>query len=338
MFRNTTLKITALYLSIIMLISLFFSFTIYQISVRELERGFRQEDRALRGAPPIRELITDDDFIETRQERLLEARQRIFGLLAYTNLVILGLGGGLSYVLARRTLKPIEESHEAQKRFTADASHELRTPLTAMQTEIEVALRDATLTKTEAKDLLKSNLEELAKLQTLSNNLLHLAQFGTNPDHKDILSIDVLLHSAVAKLKPLADKKKMKIQIQAAESHQVLGNKDRLEEMFVTLLDNAIKYSPIKTSVDVTVETRQKNLLIHIVDHGPGIKASEIPHIFDRFYRADISRTRDSTHGYGLGLAIAQSIAELHDGSISVRSELNKGSRFTVQLPAKLQE
>jgi signal transduction histidine kinase len=144
MFKSATLKLTAWYLLIIMTISIAFSVVIYGVSSAELNRPFPV--RALLNSHQ-RVIINSDDFEEVRQVFVSEGRERLLVNLVVANIATLALGGGASYLLARRTLRPIQEAMDAQGRFTSDASHELRTPLTALQTEIEVALRDRKLNK-----------------------------------------------------------------------------------------------------------------------------------------------------------------------------------------------
>lgn len=132
---------------------------------------------------------------------------------------------------------------------------------------------------------------------------------------------------------PLAQKKTIRIQKDVV-STTVSGDRANVLELCVILLDNAIKYSQERREVSIRVQQSQRNVEITVIDHGTGIAKKDLPHIFDRFYRADSSRTRD---GYGLGLAIAKKIVELHRGTITVESELGKGSTFTVALPADRQ-
>jgi signal transduction histidine kinase len=172
-FRSAALKLTAWYLALIMLVSITCSFALYNVSSNDLENNNQR-----RLPRSLNELLTPNDlrsYSSLRAEQLDSDLNHLKGNLISFNLLVLLLGGAAAYALARRTLEPIEESLESQKRFTSDASHELRTPLTAMQAEIEVALRDASLTKAQAKELLQSNLEEVAKLKALSEGLLHLA-------------------------------------------------------------------------------------------------------------------------------------------------------------------
>ncbi len=116
---------------------------------------------------------------------------------------------------------------------------------------------------------------------------------------------------------------------------EILVDQMSVTESLVTLLDNAIKYSPEKTEISITTNQQPKSLEIRVSDKGTGIKASELPHIFDRFYRADSSRTNSGEQGYGIGLSIAKSVVEAHGGTISVTSEPTKGSNFTLSFPTK---
>jgi two-component system, OmpR family, sensor histidine kinase CiaH len=329
-------KLAALYLAIIMAISLFFSATVYRLSIAEFEK--------VRGVPGVVmrfPVVHEEGAVAAFKERLLEeqedlyqeAKGRILSNLVLTNVAILIGAGFLSYYLARRTLQPIEEAQEAQNRFTADASHELRTPIAAMRSETEVALMDPKLTLALAKSRLKSNLEELEKLTALSEGLLRLAQFENGELPKVRVAIEDIVQRALDRAMPLAEAKNILIRSDIPPRGHILGDQTSLTEALVILLDNAVKYSPEKTEVELTVSLGQKQVTISVGDHGMGIKATELPHIFERFYRADSARSKQQTDGYGLGLAIARNIVDVHDGSLVVESTRGKGSLFTIRLP-----
>lgn len=335
--HRNSLKLAGVYLTILMIISLFFSVNVYQLSIQELDRGLR------RPGPnsAINRLQMDsigrstlNSFLAEQEAQYEAAQQRILQRLIVVNLIILAWGGILSYYFAARTLRPIEEAHEAQSRFTADASHELRTPLAAMRAENEVALMDPKLTVKKAKQVLESNIEELTKLTELSAGLLRLAQVEKSGLAKGHVSIDTVIQSAIDRVMPLAEKKNILIH-GTVEQGKLLVNADSasLVEAFVIILDNAIKYSPDKTEVKLTVEVVNRDVVVRIADQGVGIKATELQHIFERFYRADTARSKHEISGYGLGLAIAQQIVQLHGGKITVTSRPTKGSVFSVALP-----
>lgn len=334
MFHKTYLKLTGLYLLIIMGIGLFFSAIIYQSAVHEFNQDYARQGVVIERLPNYRP--TDrvlSQFLDQRRAEYNQAKAHILNRLVLINLIILGGGGVLSYYLARRTLQPIEEAHQALERFTADASHELRTPLAVMQTENEVALMDPKLTLNEAKSQIKSNLEELAKLAILADGLLRLARQESNPEDHVEVPVETLVSNAIARTAPAAEAKHMLIGSDVKPNLVVKGDQNSLVEAIVTLLDNAIKYSPDKSEVRISAHKVSKNLIIEVKDQGTGIKAGELPHIFERFYRADSARSKQGASGYGLGLAIAKNIIDTHEGSITAKSKPGKGSTFTIQLP-----
>lgn len=332
MFKSATLRLTAWYLAIIMAISLFFSFTLYHGASRSLEDGLRRQARAFQPRFPLDTSLGGPDQLYSLQ--LQDGRQRILLDLIRTNLLIMVLAGLGSYWLARRTLEPIEEALEAQSRFTADASHELRTPLTAMQTEIEVALRDGKLKMAEAKELLKSNLEEIAKLRALSEGLLALSrhQNGEAVPFEEVSLLDVI-EEARARLEPILQQTDGRLVV-AGDDQTVMGDRDSLVSLLVILIDNAVKYSKAAPDITANLEHQLRGVQLKITDKGIGIKASDLPYIFNRFYRADSSRSK-TTNGYGLGLSIAKQIVEMHNGQIEASSVMGKGTTMTVKLPFK---
>jgi two-component system, OmpR family, sensor histidine kinase CiaH len=321
------LRLTGWYVGIIMLLSLGFSVALYNIYAVQL-RGDLQRQTGL-----VRQFIIDQDrYLPLRSAQFEESLAHIRGNLVLLNVLMLCVGGVVSYALARRHLRPVAEALEAQTRFTADASHELRTPLTAMQTETEVALRNPGLTKAEATKLLASNLEEVGKLRSLSEGLLKLAQSDGKELQFESVSLEEIAVEAVNRFIPAAQAKQVSIDNDVGPL-EVRGDQQNLIELMAILLDNAIKYSPSGSTV--TLKAKQHGKLVHlsVSDHGYGIKASDLPHIFERFYRSDQSRSKEKTAGYGLGLSIARHIVEAHQGTIEVRSTPGKGSTFTVKLP-----
>jgi two-component system, OmpR family, sensor histidine kinase CiaH len=327
-FHSATVRLTAAYLGIIMLISVLFSVLIYQVSDRELVTSLERQNRVFRDYSWYSSLPQEVTGMPQRQ--LAAAERRLKFNLFLLNLVILVAAGGASYWLARRTLRPIEEALEAQTRFTADASHELRTPLTAMKSEIEVALRDRKLDGAQARVLLSSNLEEIQKLEALSAGLLKLARHGERLELAPCRAADILA-AAVSRLDKTLEQRDITIE-QRVEDVQVLVDRTSIIEATVILLDNAIKYSPAGSTITLGAGTRGKAAYLSVRDQGQGIKASDLPHIFDRFYRADSSRSKEKVEGYGLGLSIARQIVHAQGGSIEVGSTLGKGSTFTLVL------
>jgi two-component system sensor histidine kinase CiaH len=328
-FRSAALKLTGWYLVLIMLVSISCSLALYNVSSNDLETNVRH-----RLPISVNELLSPNDLenLDNLRDRQLNTdRKHLKENLVSFNILVLVLGGAAAYALARRTLEPIEDSLEAQKRFTSDASHELRTPLTAMQAEVEVALRDPKLTKAEATELLRSNLEEVARLKALSEGLLHLAQTN-KPTELAPTPLSPSLQAAIERLDKTAKAKKVKIE-NNAKNIKLKAADHSLTELIVILLDNAIKYSPAGSKVFISTAANNKVGRISIKDEGAGIKASDLPHIFDRFFRAEASRSHTQAKGYGLGLAIAKKLANSMNGVIEVNSAPSKGSVFTIILP-----
>jgi two-component system, OmpR family, sensor histidine kinase CiaH len=321
MFKSARFKLTFWYVLIIMIISGMFSAAAYQNFSQEIERGFRQ--RRVQMMIPLIPNLEDDLIAEVKQRLILE--------LLITNGIILLTAGALSYFLAGKTLNPIEKMMEEQKRFVSDASHELRTPLTSLKTEIEVALRDKKMTIIEAKRQLKSNLEEVDKMQVLTNYLLSLNKYqsGQTGLIKKEIKMSEVINKSIVKLKNKLKDKNITI-TKNIEEVKMWGNEISLEELMVIFLDNAIKYSHKEGEIRVSLNQDSHHIRLTISDNGVGIAESDLPFIFDRFYRAEVSRTKEETEGYGIGLAIAKNIVEMHGGKIEVTSQQGIGSTFSV--------
>lgn len=320
MFKEARLKLTGWYLLIIMVISISFSGIIYGMISVEMERFVR--------SPRFRE--SQIPIIE--KEVLEESKKRLVWTLMEINGVILIISGTLGYVLAGRTLSPIQKMLEEQKRFVGDASHELRTPLTALKSMLEVGLRDKNMDIKEARHLITESIEETDKLKKLSDSLLELAIENKQKINFEKIKVSEIVMEAVKKVGVSSTKKNIKI-ISSVNGTIVIGNKDKLSELLVILLDNAIKYSPKNSQVKISAKKGKKQAVIKVIDRGQGISEKDLAHIFERFYRSDNARTRQNEGGYGLGLSIAKKIVDEHNGRISVVSVENKGSEFKIILP-----
>lgn len=341
MFHSARIKLTAWYLVIIMFVSLVFSTVIYHMLMIELSRFARAQQLRIErrldvivpqtGSGPRFRLFSVDDADSSLFD---DARSRILIFLVSINAVVFVIAGGLGYFLAGRTLRPIAVMVDEQRRFISDASHELRTPLTSLKTSFEVHLRDPRLTLSEAKKLLKESVADVNRLQSLSDGLLTLAQYQ-QPKNEAFTTIDLryVVNQAIQKVAALAETKHIDIAYESKKL-SVYGHKERITELFVILLDNAIKYSPEKSRITIEAKRRDGYIAITVRDQGMGISKHDLPHIFDRFYRADSARaSTGGDGGYGLGLAIAKQIIDSHNGKISATSAPKKGSAFTVRLP-----
>ena len=286
----------------------------------------RVRERALRiSAPPEIRVSLIEDFAS--------ARQKVLIWLVLINGFILFFSAALSFFLAGKTLQPIAYVLEEQKRFVTDASHELHTPLTALKSSMEVALRDKKLTTTKSRDVLTQSLQEVDELAELSENLLSLARLEKSGYiKKSRIDLSDLVTQVGKRLKSLADKKEITFQITAAQA-VISADEVSVTKLLTILIDNAIKYTPKFGAVNVAVHVVKKHLEIRVKDTGIGIPKKDLPHIFDRFYRTDRSRTKTGTSGFGLGLAIAKQIVLSQKGTMTVISKEGKGTMFVVKLP-----
>lgn len=327
MLRSAVFKLTVAYVAIVMTICIVFSSVLYHLAVSELQTGiYNQYSRWLDAYEPfgLRKPSSPAGELSSRAKH-------IYSQLVYLNLCVLVLTSAACYILAKKTLRPIESAHEQQKRFTADVSHELRTPLTALKMETEVTLLNKKSTTKELRDTLQSNLEEVNNMETLINNLLLLSSMEA---HKlRTVFTKVPLHDAVADairaVDKLAASKKIRIKSKL-DSRIVRGDRATLTQLFVILLENAIKYSPEHSQVTVSLTRGRGRTIVDIQDKGKGIPSDALPHIFDRFYRADSARGG----GYGLGLSLAKLIADLHDGEIIISSTEGSGTQASVIIQA----
>jgi len=228
----------------------------------------------------------------------------------------------------------LQASFDRQKRFTSDASHELRTPLTVMQADIDLALRRPRSVE-EYRETLQSAQEEVTRLSHIVSDLLTLTRLDTDVafvEHEPV-ALDDLIDSIVTGMQPLAKDRGILLTHMLEGPATILGDITRLKQLFINLLDNALNYTPLGGHIYVAVETTLDEIRVSISDSGIGIEPEHLPHVFERFYRADQARSRNH-EGTGLGLAIAQSSAQAHHGRIEVSSVIGAGSVFTVILPS----
>jgi heavy metal sensor kinase len=230
-------------------------------------------------------------------------------------------------------IRRLHDSFASIRQFSADASHELRTPLTIMRGEIELGLRSPKSPE-EYRELLESTLEEIMRLTTIVDNLLTLekADQGTGQANFSEVDLQALVEELYEDTELLAARKSIAIRLRTSTPMTIVGDRGRLRQLFLNLVDNAIKYTPDGGGISLALERRDGAAVFEVSDTGVGIAADDLAKIFDRFFRVDKARSRE-LGGSGLGLSIAKWIAELHRGTITVRSEPRKGSTFTVTLP-----
>ncbi|MEN6412038.1 MAG: HAMP domain-containing sensor histidine kinase [Veillonellales bacterium] len=241
-----------------------------------------------------------------------------------------------SYYLANRALIPIKAAWDKQQQFTADASHELRTPLAVIKSNAELLLRHPEHSVEQESIRITNILRETIRMNKLVTTLLTLTRADANQIDLRFAALNLsdLIHSLVGQFRPLAEIKKIELLSTVQPSLKILADEERIYQMLVIVLDNALKYTNRQGKVQLLCYGQANSVVIQIEDTGCGIAAADMPHIFDRFFRGDKARSRE-TGGSGLGLAIAQWIVEKHNGKIQVESRIGMGTKFSIILPIK---
>lgn len=334
MLQRTRYLLTGWYIFVTLSVSVVFSLFIYM-----------RVSRPLRDISRLSELSTRDPSTNVSFPRpqpqfplptdvtpeMIVTRVRTHLIVVNIILMFVSTIGG--YFLAGKSLQPVQEMIDEQNRFISDASHELRAPITAIRTELEVTSMDKHLGSV-AQKVLKSNLDEIIHLQNLANDLLELNMYEKKKSavHFSQCNLLDISERAIISVIPLLKERNSTIDNQL-EDVSVWGDKLSLIRLFTILLENAAKYSDSHTVISLRSKHMKENVSIEVIDQGIGISETDKKHIFDRFYRADKARSRNKSSGYGLGLAIACLIVKKHSGKITVTSNPEKGSTFTVFLP-----
>jgi heavy metal sensor kinase len=233
-------------------------------------------------------------------------------------------------------LSRLGTSFSQQRQFMTDASHELRTPLTVMRTAAQVVLQKSERAESEYRDALSTIERQMQRLGRIVNDMFTLARSdsGAIVLQSAEMYLDEVLTEATQTVSVLASRKDVRIEMPAQQEAPYRGDEGLLRQMFINLLDNAVKYTPEGGVVRILLERMESEYVVMISDTGMGIPAEAQPHVFDRFFRADKSRTQTvDGNGAGLGLSIARVIAELHEGQLELERSDSKGSTFSVSLP-----
>jgi signal transduction histidine kinase len=341
LFHSARLKLTTFYFAILVVLCLLLTFGVRAVTSYELHRG----DDAQRGA--VHQLFKrwangyagpalmpngDRYFANTQAEQADVTRQNLNRDFLLIDIALLAGGAVLSYWYAGRTLRPIEEMHEQQKRFTADASHELRTPLASMKIENEVFLRQKHFDEADARELIASNLEEVERLERLATNLLALNQYEQRAVTKMPVDVEVVVREALERTKRrLSTKVHPRFTVKIAPA-TIQADKESLVELITILLDNAAKYGPADAEIIVAGEQRPDGYVLAVRDHGPGIAEGDLAHIFERMYRGDKARS-SKVSGHGIGLSLAKQIADVHQATLEASNHPEGGAMFILTLP-----
>jgi heavy metal sensor kinase len=230
-------------------------------------------------------------------------------------------------------IRRLDDAFQHNQRFLADASHELRTPLAIIQGELESVVEQMG-GKPEVQNITGSALEEMERLKKIVEGLFALSRLDAGEAQQESAAFDLgeLAATTADQMGLLAEDKNVSIRSEFAPKVVVRGDRARLKQVLVNLLDNAINYTPEGGKIDVRVTSRNGKAVLEVSDNGIGIPGEAIPHLFERFFRVDKARSREGG-GAGLGLSIVKSICTAHNGQVDVESKEGEGSRFTVELP-----
>ena len=260
------------------------------------------------------------------------ARSRLFLSLGIP--ITLSFTGIVGWLLAGLAMQPVRRSYEQLQRFTADASHELRAPVAAILSNAQVGLLAPDEDTTQPRQRLENIVTQSKYMSDLITNLLFLARHQGKLNPQDINKTDIaeLLKSLANQYQTIAIEKNLEFELDLPPAKEINCDRDLLQQAIRNLLDNAIKYTPSGGMVAFKLEVKPRRVYITVRDTGVGIPEADLSYIFDRFYRVDKARTRQ-TGGFGLGLALAQQIIQAHKGKISVESKIGKGTTFQICLP-----
>lgn len=287
-------------------------------------------------------VVNDDGSVQTVYvgkdvTAMYNGLQKSTYAMVVLGIVALLLATVLGHILSGRAMVPLREAYEKQRQFAADASHELRTPLAVVMASADLLENDPSITSPFLKQVIADVRDEVKKMTRLVSDLLLVARSDNKVLKLKLQKFDAaeLLSQTARLMQPLADKKHIALDIRNCDAHVIQADEQKIKQLMLILVDNAVKYTPDGGEVHVGFEKApQGRVRFFVQDTGIGIAKEDQRRIFDRFYRVDKARSREMG-GNGLGLSIAQEIVNLHQGSIEVTSTLGKGTRFTVELRTK---
>lgn len=270
--------------------------------------------------------------------KTLKNEKDVLSRLGFTLIATIIIGASLSlvsgYILAGRSLVPIIKSWERQQEFVSDASHELRTPLAVVQANLEVMKGSENATVKSQSYWLKNAYDETLRMNKIIQDLLFLARVdsGQNILDKQEVDLSFLLHDVSEKLIPLATKKQLQIIVDVDENLIIQGDANKIRQLMVILIDNAIKYSIANNVIEVKARGVKNVVIIEVIDYGIGMQLKDTTRVFDRFFRSDKVRSREQG-GTGLGLSIAKWITDIHKGKIEIESIIQEGTKVRITFP-----
>lgn len=320
-FSGAVIRLTAYYTIGVCVILMAFNVLVYTLISADIQSAFLVDDE--RG-----------DIIDLQDESIShEIKENLIDVLITTDGFLLIITISISYLLARRTLTPLAESYERQKRFISDAAHELRTPLSVMKAGTELILR-GTRSESEYKTYVIELQEEVERIIRLSNDLLILAQHegGTTSSSTPFLFSNVC-ETACKDMSSYATLKGVTLNTSIEPNVSLVGNENDMLRLVLNLLKNAIDYNRPEGTVTLTISEREGSVFLIVSDTGIGIDEIHLPHIFERFYKVDQARRQKDVVGSGLGLSIVKEICMQHRGTIEVTSIRGKGTTFSLRFP-----
>lgn len=305
------LKLTGIYVLILAVILIGFSLTLYQSLGRSLVEA------------------NEDDFAsqDFHQRFVTETLETTRDQILVIDFFILLISSGVSYVLAGYTLRPIQNSLEAQKKFSENASHELRTPLAVIKNDIEVLLRNPNPTKESIEKTLTSSVEEIDHMAQLAEDLLAIARSENHSTDATRVDIAQVAGSLIEKMKPMAERKGVALKLASHTTTYVKGHETSLARVLMNLIQNSIEHTPKGGTVTIGFKRENTRHVVTVTDTGKGIDQKDLPRIFERFYKGA------NANGSGLGLAIVKELVEKHGGSVEISSVKNQGTIVTIKLP-----
>jgi signal transduction histidine kinase len=286
----------------------------------------------------LKESYDDDTIIAFADEQSVSGWKSLAFLLAGIGLAILALFFVLSLFFSRWALRPVEASWRGQQRFIADASHELKTPLTVIAADVAILKRHPERTIANQSQWIESIEAESAQMRELVGDMLLLASADAQEKDaaatkRELVDLSKLVNADILQFEPLAYERKIALSANIATGAMVVGDKDKLQRLVSVLFDNAFKYMNDKGSISIELALSEAATKLSVCNTGTPVPSDDLPHLFDRFYRADKARARNDEQSYGLGLSIAYEIVQAHGGSIDVSSSKAAGTTFTVVLP-----
>ena len=255
-------------------------------------------------------------------------------ILIFLGVVALIIATIFGHFMAGRAIVPLKEAYEKQRQFAADASHELRTPLAVVMASADLLLMDQSIKSPFLKQVIEDVKSEVQKMSKLVSDLLMVARSDNNALKVTIKKFDLgeMLNQNIRMMRPLAEKKGITLNGENIQEVEMQADEQKIKQLILILVDNAIKYTPEGGKVTVGIESiNEGKVTFFVQDSGIGIAKEDQDKVFERFYRVDKARSRE-IGGNGLGLSIASEIVRLHEGKISVESELGKGTKFIVEL------